>query len=71
MIHNFRVIPCHTGCVRHVQTAMLSLAGLEWYCYAALGVLTALMSFCMDLVIAKLLRGKPVLNNTHNTADTL
>ncbi|XP_026777204.3 chloride channel K [Pangasianodon hypophthalmus] len=44
------------GFVRRVQTAMLSLAGLEWYCYAALGVLTALMSFCMDLTIAKLLR---------------
>ncbi|XP_060750282.1 chloride channel K isoform X2 [Tachysurus vachellii] len=44
------------GCLRRVQTAMLSLAGLEWYCYAALGVLTALMSFCMDLTIAKLLR---------------
>ncbi|XP_017342349.1 chloride channel K isoform X2 [Ictalurus punctatus] len=45
-----------TGCVRRVQTAMLSLAGLEWYCYAALGVLTAFMSFCMDLTIGKLLR---------------
>ncbi|KAI5095683.1 chloride channel protein ClC-Ka, partial [Silurus meridionalis] len=44
------------GCVRRVQTALLSVAGLEWYCYAALGVLTALMSFCIDLTVAKLLR---------------
>ncbi|TSR39557.1 Chloride channel protein ClC-Kb [Bagarius yarrelli] len=29
---------------------------MEWYCYAALGVLTAFMSFCMDMTIAKLLR---------------
>lgn len=56
--------------MRHVQTVMLSLAGMEWYCYAALGVLTALMSFCMDLTIAKLLRGMWVLDYTHNTANT-
>uniref|UniRef100_A0A4W4FXZ9 Chloride channel K n=1 Tax=Electrophorus electricus TaxID=8005 RepID=A0A4W4FXZ9_ELEEL len=35
---------------------MLSLAQLEWYCYIALGVLTALMSFIMDLTVAKVLR---------------
>uniref|UniRef100_A0A3B4EBD5 Chloride channel protein n=1 Tax=Pygocentrus nattereri TaxID=42514 RepID=A0A3B4EBD5_PYGNA len=45
------------GCAMRVQRAMLSLAGLEWYCYAALGVLTALMSFWIDLTVAKLLRG--------------
>uniref|UniRef100_A0AAR2LD86 Chloride channel protein n=1 Tax=Pygocentrus nattereri TaxID=42514 RepID=A0AAR2LD86_PYGNA len=44
------------GCAMRVQRAMLSLAGLEWYCYAALGVLTALMSFWIDLTVAKLLR---------------
>ncbi|XP_036447839.1 chloride channel K isoform X2 [Colossoma macropomum] len=44
------------GCAMRVQSAMLSLAGLEWYCYAALGVLTALMSFWIDLTVAKLLR---------------
>ncbi|XP_062872094.1 chloride channel K [Trichomycterus rosablanca] len=44
------------GCVVRVQTALLFLAGLEWYYYAALGVLAALMSFCMDLTVAKLLR---------------
>uniref|UniRef100_A0A8B9LS21 Chloride channel protein n=1 Tax=Astyanax mexicanus TaxID=7994 RepID=A0A8B9LS21_ASTMX len=38
------------------ENAMLCLAGLEWYCYAALGVLMALMSFVMDLTVAKLLR---------------
>ena len=43
-----------------VQSAMLSLAGLEWYCYAALGVLMALMSFWIDLTVAKLLRGELV-----------
>ncbi|KAG9269682.1 chloride channel protein ClC-Ka isoform X1 [Astyanax mexicanus] len=44
------------GWAIRVQNAMLCLAGLEWYCYAALGVLMALMSFVMDLTVAKLLR---------------
>ncbi|XP_026870342.2 chloride channel K isoform X1 [Electrophorus electricus] len=44
------------GCVRRARRAMLSLAQLEWYCYIALGVLTALMSFIMDLTVAKVLR---------------
>ncbi|XP_066527744.1 chloride channel K [Hoplias malabaricus] len=44
------------GYVVCVQSLMLSLAGLEWYCYAALGVLMALMSFWIDFIVAKLLR---------------
>ncbi|XP_030625626.1 chloride channel K [Chanos chanos] len=44
------------GYVLRLRRAMLALAGLEWYCYAALGILTALMSFLMDLTVAKLLR---------------
>ncbi|KAL7864867.1 hypothetical protein AOLI_G00162870 [Acnodon oligacanthus] len=51
------------GCAMRVQRAMLSLAGLEWYCYAALGVLTALMSFWIDLTVAKLLRGELACNS--------
>lgn len=66
IIYGYKIILCLAGCVRRVQTAMLSLAGMEWYCYAALGVLTALMSFCMDLTIAKLLRGERVLVNTNH-----
>ncbi|KAM4609917.1 chloride channel K [Polymixia lowei] len=32
------------------------LGGMEWYGYAALGILTAILSFLMDLSVAKLLR---------------
>lgn len=31
---------------------------MEWYCYATLGVLTAILSFTMDLGVTKLLRGE-------------
>ncbi|KAI4896000.1 hypothetical protein NFI96_025273 [Prochilodus magdalenae] len=51
------------GCAMRVQRAMLSLAGLEWYCYAALGVLTAIMSFWMDFTVTKLLRVTHVLSS--------
>ncbi|XP_070303999.1 chloride channel K isoform X3 [Salvelinus sp. IW2-2015] len=39
-----------------VRCVMGSLMGMEWYCFAALGVLTAFLSFLMDLSVAKLLR---------------
>ncbi|XP_048839408.1 chloride channel K [Brienomyrus brachyistius] len=32
-----------------------TLGGFDWYCFGALGILTALMSFLMDLSVAKLL----------------
>ncbi len=31
---------------------------MEWYCYALLGIITALMSFFMDMTVAKLLNGE-------------
>ncbi|XP_051518056.1 chloride channel K [Myxocyprinus asiaticus] len=42
-------------CMLYVKKAMVSLGGMEWYCYALLGILTALMSFFMDMTVAKLL----------------
>uniref|UniRef100_A0AAX7UT56 Chloride channel K n=1 Tax=Astatotilapia calliptera TaxID=8154 RepID=A0AAX7UT56_ASTCA len=33
-----------------------TVCGIEWYGYAALGILTAILSFLMDLSVAKLLR---------------
>ncbi|XP_020315582.2 chloride channel K [Oncorhynchus kisutch] len=39
-----------------VRCVMGSLMGMEWYCFAALGILTAFLSFLMDLSVAKLLR---------------
>ncbi|XP_076022341.1 chloride channel K [Genypterus blacodes] len=35
---------------------MGKLCGIEWYCYTALGILTAILSFLMDLSVTKLLR---------------
>ncbi|KAJ8016647.1 hypothetical protein DPEC_G00009420 [Dallia pectoralis] len=43
-------------CLGKVRCVMGSLVGMEWYCFAALGVLTALLSFLMDLSVEKLLR---------------
>ncbi|CAB1336376.1 unnamed protein product [Coregonus sp. 'balchen'] len=43
-------------CLVRVRCVMGSLMGMEWYCFAALGVLTAFLSFLMDLSVAKLLR---------------
>ncbi|KAL1021108.1 hypothetical protein UPYG_G00008910 [Umbra pygmaea] len=43
-------------CLVKVRRVMGCLVGLEWYCFAALGVLTAFLSFLMDLSVAKLLR---------------
>ncbi|XP_047244364.1 chloride channel K [Girardinichthys multiradiatus] len=33
-----------------------SVCGIQWYCFATLGILTALLSFLLDLSVAKLLR---------------
>lgn len=35
-----------------------AVCGMEWYGYAALGILTAFLSFLMDLSVLKLLKGK-------------
>ncbi|NP_956676.1 chloride channel K [Danio rerio] len=42
-------------CVLNVKKLLVSLASMEWYCYALLGIITALMSFFMDMTVAKLL----------------
>ncbi|XP_041954894.1 chloride channel K isoform X3 [Alosa sapidissima] len=42
--------------VQWVQATVSSVVGLHWLSYVALGVLTALLSFCMNLTVAKLLR---------------
>ncbi|XP_072306325.1 chloride channel K [Eucyclogobius newberryi] len=39
-----------------LRTCMETPCGLEWYCFAALGVLTALLSVLMDLSVAKIIR---------------
>ncbi|XP_031421396.1 chloride channel K [Clupea harengus] len=43
-------------CMQRIQAAVSSVVGLHWLCYVALGVLTALLSFCMNFTVAKLLR---------------
>ncbi|KAL2103587.1 hypothetical protein ACEWY4_000455 [Coilia grayii] len=43
-------------CVQRTQAAVSSVLGLHWLCYVALGVVTALVSFAMNLTVAKLLR---------------
>ncbi|XP_057175519.1 chloride channel K [Triplophysa rosa] len=42
-------------CVLCVKKTMVSLASMEWYCYALLGMLTALISFFMDTTVTKVL----------------
>ncbi|XP_056124091.1 chloride channel K [Rhinichthys klamathensis goyatoka] len=42
-------------CVLYVKKVLVSFASMEWYCYALLGIITALMSFFMDMTVAKLL----------------
>ncbi|KAA0707094.1 Chloride channel protein [Triplophysa tibetana] len=42
-------------CVLCVKKTMVSLASMEWYCYALLGMLTALISFFMDVTVTKIL----------------
>nr|XP_054601732.1 chloride channel K [Nothobranchius furzeri] len=39
-----------------LKTCLGSVCGIEWYGYAALGILTAILSFLMDLSVAKLLK---------------
>uniref|UniRef100_A0AAY5L0N6 Chloride channel K n=1 Tax=Esox lucius TaxID=8010 RepID=A0AAY5L0N6_ESOLU len=41
-------------CLVKVRCVMGSLMEMEWYCFAALGVLTAFLSFLMDLSVEKL-----------------
>lgn len=45
-------------CVLYVKKVLVSFASMEWYCYALLGIITALMSFFMDMTVAKLLNGE-------------
>uniref|UniRef100_A0A8C1GFR0 Chloride channel K n=1 Tax=Cyprinus carpio TaxID=7962 RepID=A0A8C1GFR0_CYPCA len=42
-------------CVLYVKKVLVFFASMEWYCYALLGIITALMSFFMDMTVAKLL----------------
>ncbi|KAM3850448.1 chloride channel K, partial [Diretmus argenteus] len=44
------------GCLLKLRCILGTLCGMEWYAYAALGVLTAILSFLMDMSVAKLLR---------------
>uniref|UniRef100_A0A672LME0 Chloride channel protein ClC-Kb-like n=1 Tax=Sinocyclocheilus grahami TaxID=75366 RepID=A0A672LME0_SINGR len=39
----------------YVKKVLVYFASMEWYCYALLGIITALMSFFMDMTVAKLL----------------
>ncbi|XP_056130768.1 chloride channel K [Lampris incognitus] len=43
------------GCMLNIRGVLGTLGGVEWYGYAALGVLAAVLSFLMDLSVAKLL----------------
>ncbi|KAL4648372.1 chloride channel protein ClC-Kb-like [Arapaima gigas] len=49
--------------VRRIWGVMGSVGGVEWYCLGALGVLTAFISFFMDLSVAKLLKAHSWLYN--------
>lgn len=40
-----------------LRCCLEAVCGLEWYGYAALGILTAILSFLMDLIVTKLLGG--------------
>lgn len=40
-----------------LRSCLSAICGMEWYCYATLGVLTAILSFTMDLCVTKLLNG--------------
>uniref|UniRef100_A0A672GVE8 Uncharacterized protein n=1 Tax=Salarias fasciatus TaxID=181472 RepID=A0A672GVE8_SALFA len=39
-----------------LRVCLGTLCGMEWYAYAALGILTAVLSFLMDFSVSKLLR---------------
>uniref|UniRef100_A0A668ATM1 Chloride channel K n=1 Tax=Myripristis murdjan TaxID=586833 RepID=A0A668ATM1_9TELE len=45
-------------CLLKLRCVLVSVCGMEWYGYAALGVVTAFLSFLMDLSVAKLLRAQ-------------
>ncbi|XP_062396095.1 chloride channel K [Sardina pilchardus] len=49
--------------VQWVQATVSSVVGLHWLSYVALGILTALLSFCMNLTVAKLLRAHQWLSS--------
>ncbi|XP_059396402.1 chloride channel protein ClC-Kb-like [Carassius carassius] len=38
-----------------MATIAVTNQSMEWYCYALLGIITALMSFFMDMTVSKLL----------------
>ncbi|XP_054627564.1 chloride channel K [Dunckerocampus dactyliophorus] len=43
------------GCLLRLRCCLERVCGMEWYGYAALGMLTAILSFVMDLSVTKLL----------------
>ncbi|KAM7404367.1 hypothetical protein PAMP_011719 [Pampus punctatissimus] len=43
-------------CLLKLRCCSGTVCGIEWYGYAALGILTAILSFLMDLSVTKLLR---------------
>ncbi|KAM9350559.1 chloride channel K [Symphorus nematophorus] len=43
-------------CLLKLRCCLGAVCGMEWYGYAALGILTAILSFFMDLSVTKLLR---------------
>ncbi|XP_071402689.1 chloride channel K [Centroberyx affinis] len=43
-------------CLLKLRCVLGAVCGMEWYGYAALGILTAILSFFMDLSVTKLLR---------------
>nr|XP_057941035.1 chloride channel K isoform X4 [Doryrhamphus excisus]XP_057941036.1 chloride channel K isoform X4 [Doryrhamphus excisus]XP_057941037.1 chloride channel K isoform X4 [Doryrhamphus excisus]XP_057941038.1 chloride channel K isoform X4 [Doryrhamphus excisus] len=43
------------GCLLKLRCCLERVCGMEWYGYAALGLLTAIISFVMDLSVTKLL----------------
>ncbi|XP_030589953.1 chloride channel K isoform X2 [Archocentrus centrarchus] len=44
------------GWLLKLRCCLVTVCGTEWYGYAALGILTAILSFLMDFSVAKLLR---------------
>ncbi|XP_060914361.1 chloride channel K [Labrus mixtus] len=43
-------------CLWKLSCCLGSVCGMEWYCYAALGILSATLSFFIDLSVTKLLK---------------
>uniref|UniRef100_A0A8C6T9V6 Chloride channel K n=1 Tax=Neogobius melanostomus TaxID=47308 RepID=A0A8C6T9V6_9GOBI len=48
-------------CLLKLKRCLETPCGLEWYCYAALGALTALLSVLMDLTVAKIIKAHQLL----------